>query len=281
MGHLTVSLGLSARRSCRLVGLSRGTQFYRAKPRPGDEAVRKRMREIAEKKRRWGCPLIHRVLRREGLVQNHKRTERLYRAEGLSIRTKKRKKRACHLRVEMPAPTAVNQRWSMDFVSDRIWMGRRFRIFDVVDDFSRESLSLEVDTSIGGTRVARVLDRIVAERGRPDYLRCDNGPEFTGQALDEWAYRNGVKIDFIEPGKPTQNAFIESFNSLLRRECLNDHWFSSLQEAREIIENWRIEYNTDRPHGSLEDLTPREFTVKSSPGFYDQVAQTVGQDHPT
>lgn len=220
--------------------------------------------------------MIHRVLKREGLVRNHKRTERLYREEGLSIRTRKRKKRACHLRVEMPVPTAVNQRWSMDFVSDRIWMGRRFRIFGVVDDFSRESLTLEVDTSIGGARVARVLDRIVAERGRPDSIRCDNGPEFTGQALDEWAYRNSVKLDFIEPGKPTQNAFIESFNSLLRRECLNDHWFTSLQEAREIIEAWRLEYNTERPHGSLGDLTPREFATKSSPGFYDRLAQAVG-----
>ena len=276
MGHLTVTLGLSERRSCRLVGLSRGTRFYQAKPRPGDEAVRQRMREIAEKKRRWGCPLIHRVLRREGLVQNHKRTERLYREEGLSIRMKKRKKRACHLRVEMPAPQRANQRWSMDFVSDRVWMGRRFRVFTLVDDFTRECLALEVDTSIGGARVAHVLDRVVAERGRPDFIRCDNGPEFTGQALDEWAYRNGVKIDFIEPGKPTQNAFIESFNSLLRRECLNDHWFTSLQEAREIIETWRIEYNNDRPHGSLDDLTPVEFATKTSPGFYDQVAQTVG-----
>lgn len=210
------------------------------------------------------------------MVQNHKRTERLYREEGLSIRTKKRKKRACHLRVEMPVPETVNQRWSMDFVSDRIWLGRRIRIFAVVDDYSRESLSLEVDTSIGGWRVARVLDRIVAERGRPDYIRCENGPEFTGQALDEWAYRNGVKIDFIEPGKPTQNAFIESFNSILRRECLNDHWFTSLMGARDIIEEWRREYNNHRPHGSLKDLTPREFATKSLPIVDPALAQFVG-----
>jgi putative transposase len=271
--HLTAHLGLSERRGCRLVGLSRGTHSYKTKSRSLDEAVRKRMREIAEKKRRWGCPLIHKVLKREGLVRNHKRTERLYREEKLSLRTRKRKKRACHLRVEMPMPERANQRWSMDFVSDRIWRGRRFRVFTIVDDYTRECLALEVDTSIGGARVARVLDRIVAQRGRPEWIRMDNGPEFTGQAMDEWAYRNGVRLDFIDPGKPTQNAFIESFNSILRRECLNDHWFTSLQEARDIIEAWRLEYNRDRPHGSLGDLTPQEFATKSASGLYLEVAQ--------
>jgi putative transposase len=161
----------------------------------------------------------------------------------------------------------------MDFVSGRIWRGRRFRVFTIVDDYTRECLALEVDTSIGGARVARVLDRIVAQRGRPEWIRMDNGPAFTGQALDEWGYRNGVKLDFIDPGKPTQNAFIENFNSILRPECLNDHWFTSLQEARDIIEAWRLEYNRERPHGSLGDLTPRKFATKASLGLYLAVAQ--------
>lgn len=217
------------------------------------------MRELAEKRRSWGAPHIHRVLKREGLVQNHKRTERIYREEKLSLRTRKKKKRAGHLRVEMPEPAGLNERWSMDFVQDRIWQGRRFRIFTIVDDFSRESLALEVDTSLGGARVARVLDRIVAERGLPVFIRMDNGPEFTGQALDEWAYRNKVKLDFIDPGKPNQNAFIESFNGRFREECLNDNQFLTFAEAEVIIEAWRKEYNDERPHGSLNGLTPKEF----------------------
>lgn len=220
--------------------------------------------------------MIHKLLKREGLVKNHKRTERIYREEGLKVRTKKRRKLPCHLRVEMPAPTGINQRWSMDFVSDQLWQGRRFRIFAVVDDYSRECLAWEVDTSLGGARVTRVLDRIVSQRGRPDFVRSDNGPEFTGQALDEWAYRNKVRLDFIDPGKPTQNAFVESFNSILRRECLNEHWFTSLAEARELIEAWRQEYNRERPHGSLDDLTPLEFAQKRNAELNFALAQSAG-----
>lgn len=199
-------------------------------------AIRSRMREIAAKKRRWGCPLIHKVLKREGLVKNHKRTARIYRGEGLRVRTRKRKKPPCHLRIEMPAPTGTNERWSMDFVSDQLWRGWRFRVLAVVDDYSRECLPLEVDTSLSGARVSRVVNRIAEGRGRPNFMRSDNGPEFTGQAMDEWAYRNKVSLDFIEPGQPTQNAFIDSFNSIFRRECLNDHWFTSLAKPRKLIE---------------------------------------------
>lgn len=259
MGHLTERFGLSERRGCRLVGLNRATHLYQPKDSDRDERIRRRMRELAEENRRWGCPMLHRVLKRENLVQNHKKTERLYREEGLSIRRRKKKKIAGHLRVEMPAPTAVNERWSMDFVSDRLWQGRRFRVLTLVDDYSRENLALEVDTSIGGARVARVLDRLASTRGLPKCIRVDNGPEFTGQALDEWAYRTGVKLDFIDPGKPTQNAFIESFNGTFRRECLSDNWFTSLSEARQAIEVWGRKYNQERPHSSLDDLTPAEF----------------------
>lgn len=217
--------------------------------------------------------MIHQMLKREGLVRNHKRTERIYRREKLSLRMRKKKKRTGCLRVVMPEPTRVNERWSMDFVQDRIWQGRTFRVFTIVDDYSRECLALEVDTSIGGTRVARVLDQIVARRGHPAFLRSDNGPEFTGQALDEWAYRNDVKLDFIDPGKPNQNAFIESFNATLRRDCLNDNWFTSLAEARRIIEEWRMHYNGVRPHSSLRDMTPEEFSSSNNEKLNFQVAQ--------
>ena len=239
--------------------LDRRTYQYKPEPKPEEEGIRKRMREIAEKKRQYGCPQIHRILKREGLILNHKRTERIYREERLSLRIRKRKKRSSALRIELPKPERANQHLAMDFISDQLWQGRRFRVLTLVDLFTRECPVLEVDTSIGGMRVAHVLDRLVAMRGVPEVIRVDNGPEFTGKALDEWAYRNKVKLDFIQPGKPIQNAFIESFNGTFRAECLNDNWFSSLQDARRIIEEWRIDYNQERPHSSLGGQTPSEF----------------------
>lgn len=192
---------------------------------------------------------------------NHKKTERLYQEEQLSLRTKKRKKLAAHLRVSMAEADRPNQHWSMDFVSDAFMQGRRFRVLTIVDDYSRECPALEVDTSIGGARVVRVLDRLAIMHGLPEAITIDNGPEFTGKALDEWAYRKGVKLNFIAPGKPTENAYIESFNGRFRDEYLNSNWFSSLSEARQKIEGWRIEYNTFRPHSSLGDKTPSEFVL--------------------
>ncbi len=194
---------------------------------------------------------------------NHKKTERIYREEKLSLRLRWKRKRPAVARVALPVPEKPNQVWSMDFVHDRIWQGRRFRVLVIVDDFTRECLALEVDTSLGGERVKRVLERLKDQRGKPAVLRTDNGPEFTGAALDQWAYENKVQLHFIEPGKPYQNAFAESFNSTLRRECLNDNWFTSLEESRRVIETWRHEYNGERPHSSLNDLTPLEFLEKS------------------
>lgn len=255
--------GLSHRRACQLVQLCRATQQYRAK-RKSDELLRKRMRELAEQRRRFGSPRLHIFLRREGLVQNHKRTERLYREEGLSLRLKKRKKKVAMLRIPLPVPQKPNEIWAMDFVSDAFFMGRRFRILTLIDLFSRECLAIEVDTSIGGARVSRVLDRVAEGRTVPAIIMTDNGPEFTGQALDEWAQRRGVKQHFIRPGKPTENAFIESFNGKFRMECLDVNWFTSLQQAREIIEAWRIDFNRVRPHSSLNDLTPEEFAESAA-----------------
>jgi len=167
------------------------------------------------------------------------------------------------IRVEMPKPERPGQSYSMDFVSDQLSSGRRLKILTIVDDHSRESPALEVDFAMGGERVCRVLDRIFEEKGYPRVIRSDNGPEFAGKALDEWAYRHGVLLDFIDPGKPVQNAYVESFNGKFRDECLNEHWFMTLEEAREEIELWRQDYNEFRPHSSLENLTPKEFAAKS------------------
>ena len=271
--------GLSLRRACRLVGLWRSTWQYRAH-RPDDRVLRGRLRELAEQRRRFGAPRLHVLLRREGLLVNHKRTERLYREEGLSLRRRKRPRRTAGVRVIVPQAQRPNQRWSMDFVQDRLASGRRMRLLTIVDEYSRECPTIEVDTSLPGLRVTQVLDRLAEFRGLPELITVDNGPEFAGTVLDAWAYRQGVQLHFIQPGKPVQNAYIESFNGRLRDECLNEHWFSTLEEARHQIEAWRQDYNTVRPHSSLGGLTPDEFVRREhqSPSttpqkLYLQVAQ--------
>ncbi len=253
---------MSQRRACSLVGISRNTLRWVSCKKEQDEVLRARIRALAEQRRRFGSPRIHVLLKREALVVNHKRTERIYKEEGLSLRIRKRKKRAAVTRIELPSPDRPNQSWSMDFVQDQLVDGRRFRTLTIVDSFTRECPALEVDTSIGGKRVARVLDRLAFLRGLPEAITIDNGPEFTSNALDEWAYRTNVKLDFIRPGKPVENAYIESFNGKFRDECLNDNWFLSLDDARKIIEAWRMDYNRYRPHSSLDNLTPMEYVEK-------------------
>lgn len=252
---------LSERRACKIVGLCRSSCRYQAKP-TDDIEIRSRLRELAEQRRKFGAPRLHTLLRREGYLINHKRTERLYREEGLSLRRKKRRKRSSHLRVVLAGPERVNQHWSMDFVADSLYNGRRLRVLTVVDDFSKECPVLEVDHSLTGKRVTRVLERVALTRGLPDVITVDNGPEFISKAVDAWAYANGVKLNFIQPGKPTQNCYIESFNGKFRDECLNEHVFVSLHDAREKIENWRLDYNANRPHRSLKQLTPEEFAAR-------------------
>ena len=259
MSYAVESLGLSIRRACRVVGICRATCNYQHWRKSNDEALRARLKELAEQRRRFGCPRLHVMLKREGLVINHKRTERLYREERLSLRLKRRRKRAALIRVTLPTAERANQRWSMDFASDSLWSGRKFRILVIVDDYTKESPAIEVDTSIPGARVVGVLDRLAETRGLPEVITMDNGSEFAGKALDEWAYRCGVKLNFIRPGKPVENAYAESFIGRLRDECLNQNWFVSLSEARSIIEEWRMDYNEVRPHSSLDDLSPREF----------------------
>jgi putative transposase len=199
------------------------------------------------------------MLRREGIGINHKKTERLYREEGLSLRKRKRKKTAAINRIILPVAEKPNQRWSMDFVTDGTVTGRRFRALTIVDDYSRECPAIEVDTSLGGRRIIQVLERLADARGLPEVITTDNGPEFTSKALDEWAYRNGVKLNFIRPGKPIENAYVESFNGRLRDECLNGNWFLNVSHAKKVIETWRLDYNESRPHTSLSGKTPNEY----------------------
>lgn len=271
--HLKEVFQFSERRACVIVGLCRSSCRYQAKPK-NDNEIRSRLRELAEQRRKFGAPRLHTMLRREGHLINHKRTERLYREEGLSLRLKKRKKRISHLRVVMDRPERINQHWSMDFVSDSLYNGRRFRVLTVVDDLSRECPVLEVDHSLTGHRVTRTLDRIALIRGLPEVITVDNGPEFISKALDLWAYENRVRLRFIQPGKPVQNAYIESFNGKFRNECLNDNVFVSLHSAQKIIETWRQDYNTERPHSSLNNLTPEEFAVL----FKDQKTENTKQN---
>jgi len=251
--------GLSERRACGLVEITRRSFRRPASPDRNAE-LRKRLRALAEQRRRWGCPRLYRMLRRDGLNVNHKRVERIYRQEGLSLGRRQKRKRVSHLRVVRPLPTGANQMWAMDFIHDCLWSGRRYRALAVIDHWSRESLAIEIDVSLTGERVKRVLERLRASRGLPEVILTDNGPEFTGRVLDEWAGDNHVQLQFIEPGKPIQNAFIESFNSRLREECLNEHVFVSLDDARRKIEAWRQDYNQVRPHSSLGHLTPDEFS---------------------
>jgi putative transposase len=204
------------------------------------------------------------ILKREGLSMNHKKVERLYREEGLQLH-KRRKKKTSKWRGEAPAsPTKANESWSMDFVNDRLVNGRKIRILNVVDTFTRECLWIEVGPALSGERVTNVLDFLVHLRGKPQSITTDNGSEFTGRALDKWAYDHKVYLHFIDPGKPVQNAYVESFNGKFRNECLNDHWFNTLDEARDSIHAWREDYNTVRPHSSLGYKTPAEFAFSAA-----------------
>ena len=256
--------GLGITRACGLVGISRSVYGYRSR-RPVPAGLRERISELAGEKRRYGYRRIHVLLRREGWKVNRKRTYRLYREAGLAVRRRKRKRIALFERKPLPKPTTVNRSWSMDFVADGLIDGRKLRCLAIVDDYSRECLALEVDTSITGRRVAAVLDRLADLRGLPLSITVDHGPEFEGQVLDAWAYEHGVRLNFIRPGKPVENAYIESFNGRFRDECLNEHWFLTMAHARRVIEAWRIEYNTERPHSSLGDLTPEEFAATTNP----------------
>jgi putative transposase len=257
---LCVGFRIAQRRACGLVGLQRSSYYYRARRDPQTE-LRIRLKELAAARVRYGYRRLHVLLAREGWAINHKRVYRLYKQEGLSLRLKTKKKRVSEPRVPTPQPSAPMQCWSMDFVADRLGDGRQIRLLTLVDNFSRVSPAIEVDFSLTGKRVVEVLERLKTSCGLPAVIKVDNGSEFISKAMDEWAYHNKVKLEFSRPGKPTDNAFIESFNGRLRQECLNQNWFTSLMDARQIIEAWRKDYNEERPHSSLDHRTPSEFVV--------------------
>lgn len=264
--------GLSERRACRFVGTRASSHRYRSVRLP-DGALRGRLRELASQYVRWGCPLLHLLLRREGWKVNHKRTERLYREEGLKVRRRKRKRVAVERR-PFAMPSEANECWAMDFMSDALSTGRRYRIFNVVDVRTRECLVCESDTSLPTARVIDLLDEVAIDRGYPRRLVCDNGPEFRSRAFDAWAYEHGVVVGFIQPGKPAQNAFGESFNGKMRNEWLNVHWWRTIAEARQGNEEFRTIHNTIRPHRSLGKMTPAEFAAADGSNLNKQAVGT-------
>lgn len=250
--------GLSERRACGMIRVHRSVVRYRRR-RPDDGELRAQLNELALRFPRYGyLQLGDRLRRVHDQRHNHKKIYRIYREEGLQVRRRKKKRARSQPRRPLRRPETVDERWSMDFVSDYLQDGRRLRVLNVVDDFSGECLATEVGISIPGDSVARVLDMIALDRGYPTAIVMDNGPEFTSKALDVWAYERGVELHFIEPGKPNQNAFVESFNGRFRDECLNEHWFVSLADAEEKVEAWRIDYNEHRGRKGAGWKTPAE-----------------------
>ncbi len=251
---------LSERRACEILTVNRRAVRYRSMRADVDTALRMRIKDIAATRIRYGQRRIYVLLRREGWHVNIKRVARIYRAEGLSLRMKTpRRRRAAAAREQLPILTASNQSWAMDFMHDVLADGSKIRLLTIVDMFSRESVALEVDYGFKSPQVVDVLRRAVARRGAPQRIHCDNGPEFVSLHLDQWAYWTKVKLAFSRPGRPSDNAFCESFNNRVRQELLNPNWFTSLDDARRQAAAWRIDYNTNHPHSSLGDLTPEEF----------------------
>jgi putative transposase len=264
VAHLVDAYGMSERRACKTIGCCRMTMRYKT-TRADDAGLRQRMKAIAHERRRFGYRRLHVLLKREGYVINHKKLFRLYREEKLAVRRRGGRKRAIGTRAPMLVPMAPNDRWSLDFVSDQLTDGRRFRILTVVDDCTRECLALVADTSLSGVRVTRELDRLMIERGKPKMVVSDNGSELTSNAILAWADHTRVEWHYIAPGKPMQNAFIESFNGRLRDELLNETLFTSLAQARVALGCWRADYNDTRPHSQLGWRTPSEFAFTRHP----------------
>ena len=259
--HLCTEHGVSQRRACAVLQVDRSSVRYQS-IRPDDTDLREAMKKVAGERRRFGYRRIHLMLERQGIVMNQKKLRRLYREEKLQVRKRGGRKRALGTRRPMLLPSRTNERWSLDFVSDAFTDGRRFRVLAVVDDFSRECLALVADTSLSGLRVTRELDALIGLRGRPLTVVSDNGTELTSMAVLKWCQETGIDWHYIQPGKPMQNGFVESFNGSFRDECLNETLFSTLAEARSQIAAWKEDYNTNRPHSSLGNLTPGEYAMK-------------------
>lgn len=258
-----LTAGTSLRRACRVTGLSTATWRYQRRPNAINTTVLARLQAHAAARPRFGYRRLHILLDREGVAVNHKRVYRVYRAAGLQVRRRRRKRLTRADRLPLPAATQRLDRWSIDFMHDTLADGRTFRVLNIVDDCTRECLAIEVDRSLPGARVVRVLERLAAAIGVPKRIVLDNGPEFAGRALDAWAYQRGVALCFIRPGKPIENAYVESFNGKFRDECLNEHWFLNMVDAQAVIEAWRLDYNTVRPHSALDGRTPYQFAQLS------------------
>lgn len=252
---------MSIRRACALSCLRNATWYYHSQARDSS-VLRQRMRELAAARPRFGYERIHILLSREGWKVGRKRVHRLYKLEGLQVRMRARRRKRISLhRGAAPTATAGGQYWAMDFVHDQMACGRKFRVLTVIDKWHRQCVALQADYHLTGQSVVDAMNRIALERALPYAITVDHGTEFTSKSLDEWCYLRGVKLDFIRPGKPTENAFIESFNGRLRDECLNVNEFDTLDETRKILQSWRDDYNHHRPHGSLGHLTPIEFAI--------------------
>jgi putative transposase len=264
MAHLCQSFEVSQRRACQVIEADRSSMRYHS-VRPDDAALRARLRELSAVRRRFGYRRLLLLLRREGALVNHKKLRRLYREERLQVRRRGGRKRALGTRSPLTMPQGPNQRWSLDFVSDTLTDSRRFRILTVVDDFTRECLTLVGDTSLSGARVGRELDAVIARRGSPQTIVSDNGTEFTSMAILRWSQEAQIDWHYIAPGKPTQNAFIESFNGRLRDELLNETLFSSLDHARNALADWKDDYNTVRPHSAIGNMPPAIYAKLSDP----------------
>ncbi len=266
VAHLSQVFEVSQRRACQVIAADRTSMRYRS-VRPDDSALRARLRELAAVRRRFGYRRLQLLLRREGTVVNHKKLRRLYREERLQVRRRGGRKRALGTRAPLALPQGPNDRWSLDFVSDTLTDSRRFRMLTVVDDFTRECVALVADTSLSGLRVGRELDAVIAHRGRPQTIVSDNGTEFTSMAILRWSQETQIGWHYIAPGKPTQNAFIESFNGRLRDELLNGTLFRSLDHAREALAEWMTDYNTVRPHSAIGNMPPAVYAKLSDPGM--------------
>lgn len=257
--YVQAAYDVSERRGCAVLVCARSVQRYQSVREPCTE-LRMRIKDLTASRVTWGYRRVHVLLVREGWAVNAKKVYRIYREEGLSMRAKRpRRHKAAQVRQMTPSASGRDERWSMDFMSDQLGDGRRIRVLTIVDHYTRESMAMEVGQSMGSAAVIGVLERLGRLRRTPRTISVDNGPEFASKALDAWAYRKGVRLDFSRPGKPTDNAMIEAFNARARAECLNMHWFESLEEARETIEAWRTDYNEQRPHSALGNLAPREF----------------------
>jgi putative transposase len=270
--------GISQRRACSLVGLSRSVLSYRSEKQTNDTLLQHRLRELALERKRFGYRRLHVLLQREGTVVNHKKVYRLYREADLGVRRRKRRRGIAVTRQPLALPSRANQVWSMDFVMDALATGRRLKILTVVDDFTKESVLIEPAHSLTGDDVTELLDRVSQVRGYPQAVRTDQGPEFTCRAFDQWAYQRGVQPLLIQAGKPTQNAYIESFNGKLRDECLNEHWFRDLHDARTIISAWRRDYNEQRPHSALGYLAPAQFAASQRQNAIDTLECEAGEN---